>query len=493
MIVTHNNKSFDFEPNTWKVFLILNKLQKKGPVTTQNLMANMLFERGLGLDFGYRREVLSSISITDFEKNIYKRIEELKKQELIRGTTHLSIPKENTKISPQLASIRLDSESPLDPMSIINMIIPFDSYSQGIFSPYDESFFSLYRSMGYLQQGILLKISFGGKIYSCIAQVKSNLSELYDRLVSLKYPFERIGVKFLILKKLPLKPITLFPFFTVASEIIKDVKTEWSKKKFDFDQDAAKEYLEKWFKEYLQARRKISNNVENYSLIDPDHDKPKEIIVFLNKKLDTIATFYYLSGTENKIDVKLVEKAPFLEDMPTGNDYPPRDKLVSSRAQYATDLFVTLGDPKAAAITDVGKQIEEFNKKTHEPMFDTNEITKESFANWIKAEIDAKRKLIEFLQFENYHWSHWKKPIKVYASYKLDKQQPNLRRGGHYSIHYEISEKDEVFVHELTKDKNEVDVYGEHVTNYKNFFMSIGGDLLSHLMEIKGESFKSYF
>ena len=493
MIVTHNNKSFDFEPNTWKVFLILNKLQKKGPVAPQNLMANMLFERGFGLDFGYRSEVLSSIAITDFEKNIYKRIEELKKQELIRGTTHLSIPEENTGISSQLTSIRLDSGSPLDAMSIINMIIPHDSYSQGIFSPYDESLFSLYRSMGYLQQGILLKISFGGKIYSCLVEVKSNLSALYDKLVNLQYSLQRIGVKFLILEKLPLKPITLFPFFTVASYMINDMKTEWRKKKFDFNQDTAKTYLEKWFKEYLQARRKISNNVENYSLIEPDNDKPKEIVVFLNKKLDVIATFYYLSDTEDKIDVKLVEKAPFLEDIPTGDDYPPRDKLVSTRAQYSKDLFVTLGDPKVAAITDVGKQIEEFNKKTHEPMFDTNEITKESFENWIKVEIDAKRKLIEFLQFKNYHWSHWKKPIKVYASYKLDKQQPNLRRGGHYSIHYENSEKDEVFVHELVKDKKEVDVYGEHVTNHENFFMSTGGDLLSHLMEIKGDYFKSYF
>lgn len=493
MIVTHNNKPFNFEPNTWKVFLILNKLQKKGPVTPQNLMANMLFERGFGLDFGYRSEVLSSITITDFEKNIYKRIEELKKQELIRGTTHLFIPEENAKISSQLASIRLDSESPLDAMSIINMIIPFDSYSQGTFSPYDESFFSLYGNMGHLQQGILLKISFGGKIYSCLVQVKSNLSELYDKLVSLKYTFERIGVKFLVLEKLPLKPITLFPFFTVASDIIKDAKTEWDKKKFDFNQDTAKEYLEKWFKEYLQARRKISNNVENYSLIDPDNDKPKEIFVFLNKKLDVIAIFYYLSDTEDKIDVKLVEKAPFLQDIPTGDDYPPRDKLIRTRALHAKDLFVTLGDPKAAAITDVGKQIEEFNKKTHEPMFDTSEINKESFENWIKAEIDAKRKLIEFLQFENYHWSRWKKPIKVYASYKLDEQHPNLRRGGHYSIHYENSEKDEIFVHELTKDKKEVDVYGEHIKDYKNFFMSASGDLLSYLMEIKGEYFKSYF
>ena len=492
MIVTHNKKSFDCEINTWKVFLILNKLQEKESVTPQNLMANMLFETGFGLEYLSRPKELSSPIIDNFEKNIYKRIEELKKLKLIQGTTHLSIPDDNIAISLQL-NIRPYGENPLDAMSIINTIIPQDKYSHGIFSPYDESFSSLYRSLGYLQQGILLKISFGGKIYSCLVEVKSNLSELYDNIANLKYSLGRIGVNFLVLEKLPLNPITLFPFFTTASDIIKYVNTEWRNKKFDFNQSDAKSYLEKWFKEYLQFKLKISNTVENYSLIDPDHNKPKEIVAFLNKKLDVLATFYYISDDKDKISVQLVEKAPFLEDIPVGSDYPPRDKLVSSRAQYAKDLFITLEDPKIAAITDIGKQIEEFNKKTHEHMFDTNSITKKSFTYWIASEIESTRKLLEFLQFENYYWDHWKKPIKVYASYKLDVQQPNLRRGGHYSIHYENSEKDEILVHELTKDETNADVFGEHVAKHENSFSSISGDLLSYLMEIKGENYKSYF
>lgn len=486
------NKSVDLEPNTWKVFLVLNKLQKKNPVTSQILMAHMLFERGFGLEYG-SNQIMSFTMISDFEKNIFKRIEELKDNGLIQGTTYLSIPSEMSKIESQLGNIRLDSESPLDAMSIINMIIPNSSYSQGIFSPYDESVFSLYRSMGYVEKGILLKISFGGKIYSCLVEVKSNLSEIYEQLTNLEYSLKRIGVKFIILEKLPLKPITLFPFFTVASKIVADVKQEWQKKKLIFQQDDAKSYLEKWFKEYLQARKTISSYVENYSLINPDIHKPTETVVFLNKKLDTIATFFYLSDSEDKITVKLVEKAPFLEDIPEGKDIPSKDCLLSSRAQYAKDLFVTLGDPRTAAISYVGKQIEEFNSKSREPMFDTNEMTVEIFENWIKAEIDATRKLLEFLEFENFHWSQWKKPLKVYASYRLDEQRPNLRRGGHFSISYKNSDKDEILVHELAKGEKEVDVYGDHIANYKNFFMRISGDLLSHLMEIKGEYSKSYF
>ena len=280
-------------------------------------MANVLLE--IGHEFEYQKNSEGLFALIDnFEKDIYKRIEELKKLGLVQGTTHLSIRSENATISSQLDG-RLDGQA-LDPMSVINIIIPQNKYFQGIFSPHDESFASLHNSLGYIQQGILLKISFGGKTYSCVLEVKSHLSELYDEIARLKYCLGRIGVHFLALEKVPLKPVMLFPFFVIASDVIKKITNEWKNKRFEFTQDEAKSYIENWFKEYLHSKLKISRNVENYSLVDPNYDKPKEIVAFLDTKFTTLATFHYISDIEDKVTLQLVENVPAIENIPRGKN-----------------------------------------------------------------------------------------------------------------------------------------------------------------------------
>ena len=427
--------------------------------------------------------------IDNFEKDIYKRIEELKKLKLVQGTTHLSIRSENAAISSQLDS-GLDRPA-LDAMSVISIIIPQDKYSQGIFSPRDEPFVSLYNSLGYIQQGIYIKISFGGKIYSCMLEVKSDLSELHDKVARLKYFLGRIGIYILALEKVPLKPISLFPFFVIASDIIKKINIEWANKQFKFTQDEAKLYIENWFKDYLRAKLKISQNVKNYSIVDPNYEKPKEIIAFVNTKFTELATFHYISDLEDKITLQLVETVPSLKHIPKGEQYPSVDKLTTRRAQFAINLFSTLGNPKAVAIHDIGHEIEEFNRKSKVDIFDTSIITKDSFTMWIKMHINAKRQLIEYFQSDDMEWNNWKKPIRVYANYKLHEKQPNIRQSGYYSIYYENSDQDEIFVHELIDEQTDNDMFS--VTNKQKCFFSSHGDLLAYLREIKGEYFHSYF
>ena len=105
--------------------------------------------------------------------------------------------------------------------------------------------------------------------------------------------------------------------------------------------------------------------------------------------------------------------------------------------------------------------------------------------------INAKRQLIEYFQIDDMKWNNWKKPIRVYANYKLHEQQPNIRQSGYYSIYYESSEQDEIFVHELIDEQTDNDMFS--VTNKQKCFFSSHGDLLAYLMEIKGEYFHSYF
>ena len=485
MIIKYNGQTFDCAHNTWKVFLILDKLKK--PTTPQDLMANMLLEIGLGSQS--TNQELGTL-IANFEKDVYQRIEELKKIKLIYGTTHLSINHKNAKILSQL-NIKLDGQLS-DAMSVISIIIPSDKYSHGVFSDHNESFITLYNALGYVQRGIFLKISVGKKIYTCIVEVKQHLAELYDKIARLQYSLNRIGVRLLALERIPLKPIMLFPFFVVAPDVVNASIKEWKKKQFVFTQEEAKSYMANWFKDYLKFSLQTSQNVKNYSLADPHYDKPKEIVAFLDTKLTGLTTFYYISDTESKINLQLVEHAPSLESIPKGNQYPSRDKLIHCRGLYAQDLFTTLGHPKIAAIQNIGTKIQELNKKAKAGMFDTNIVTKSNFKKWIKMQIDATRKLIEYFQISDYYWNCWKKPILVYATYKLHEQQPSWRRSGHYSIHYKNSERDEIFVQELINDQKSSDVFKE-TANRNEFFSSSTGDLLTYLMEIKGEYFRSYF
>lgn len=478
-------ESIDLDLDVWKSLTVIHILQTK--LKTPRISPTFLMAIRL-LD---RRTFETTTSFTlqeimDVETSTLNHLKMLKSHNLIEGDNEFSIASlPNDLIALLNNQFYLSISIPLESSQIFEKIIPQVPIKRAAFTSYDDSFISLSRSFTKLTQGVFAKIGIENYIFSGVIEYGDELPQILSYLENIRYGLSRIGIKIIVLEKLPMSPISMFPLFTSGSEIIRSIKKNKSKR---VEQVQLKSYLENWFGEYVKARRELADKTHRISLADPHYDKPTHVVVLIAKKLNVIASLYYASDND-RIEVQLLDEVPTFDNLRSANNLPQQNTLLHAHETYSENVIAGLGNPFVVALRDLGRIIQEFNKKARSPNFDSNDISDQKIREWLRQELETKRYLINRIGDDASDWKQWLLPISITVEYFLDDQKPNLRRSGHISLLYRLSTQDAIEVKKLEKSE-----FHGHIVEWKDsFFLESQRDLLGYMMETMGEYSASYF
>ena len=487
-------QDLDFDRDIWKTFSAIKIIQKsfdKTKVSRKLLTSILLLDSKK--NFGKPSQPLSIEEIKMHQDTITSHLDILIKNNLIVGDGELTIPSEHDNLLSYLANhVYLDIHLPLESIFFYDILIPQSASLRGTYTNYDDSFTSLSKGM-YTPKGFFIKTWIEDNVYSCIMEVTDNSEKIYDYLQNIQKELRTIGICISVLEHIPIVPIPLSPLFTEASNLKQFIeKRARLEPKRSIDDVAG--FLQKWYEDYIDANREIAKQIPRIELADPYWNKPKHYLILVNSKLDMILTAQYLSEDDDKAEIRILDKVPMIENLyDEVNNLPNERNLLRTSVSWSNNILPTLKHPFYSALKNIAGIINEFNKRSHHPMFDVDDITNDEIANWINAEIDAKRYLINKLNIKDSHMQKWLSPISVVVRYTVDDPKPNWRKSGHMFVEYSLSDVDKIEIHKLKKedyaDKQQSTV--KRLTTPKQHdeksLLWSSGDLLHHMMKTRGE------
>ena len=484
-------QDLDFDREIWKTLStirVIQDLYNKPQVSKKFLKCILILDTKNPFE---KSVALTKESIREFDKKIDEHIEILTKHNLVEGDKELTIPEEHdTLLLYLIRHVYLHLKLPLDSFMFYERLIPQNEMNKGVYTNHDDSFTSLNRGM-YVQRGLFIKTRIEDNVYSGLMELTNNFEDICNYLQDIQNELNVIGMNIEVLEPIPIKPIPLFPLFTEASNFRHTVeKNEYQSGTIE----KPKEFLEKWYSEYLKAYNEISKQIPRITFADPYGDKPKHFVVLINKKFDSILTAEYISEKEDKAEVRVVDKIPFMEKLYEDiRELPDRKLLLRSSVKWREGILSTLPPPFYDALKNIGRRIQEFNKNARLPLFDADNITDNDLEKWIMSSLNAKRYLISKLNIADKYEKRWLSPISVKVTYSLDYPRPNWRRSGNLFVKYSMSNTDSIEVHKLERNEYKKEKSGSLEIDDKKELSWHSGDLLHYMMEVKGEHSITHF
>ncbi|QLH05987.1 hypothetical protein [Nitrosopumilus ureiphilus] len=480
----------DFERDVWKTLSAINSIQKsfnKTKVSQKFLTSILLLDSKNS--FGKQPQPLTVEEIKIHNDTITNHLDILIQNNLIEGDVEFTIPSEHDNLSSYLINhVYLNIHLPLESIFFYDILIPQSGSPRGTYTNYDDSFTSLSKGM-YTPKGFFIKTWIEDNVYSCIMEVTDNSDKIYDYLKNIQKELQNIGICISVLERIPIAPIPLFPLFTEASNLKESIKKKTIPESTQ-SVDDSKQLLQKWYEDYIDANHEILKQIPRIELADSTWNKPKHYLILINRKLDMILTAQYLSEDKDKVEIRIMDKIPMIENLYNEiKNLPERYNLLRTSFSWSKNILSTLKHPFYSALQNVERIINEFNKKAHCPMFDASNLTDEEIRTWVKEEIESKRYLIKKFNIEDKYVQKWLSPVSVLVRYSLDDPKPNWRRSGHLFTEYRSSDTDDIKIFKVDKEeyKNEKLSTLKKYEHDEKLLQWSSGDLLHHMMKSRGE------
>jgi len=320
--------------------------------------------------------------------------------------------------------------------------------------------------------GVFLRFSVEGVTHSGIIQTKNEI-ETRDLLLDIPPRLQEKGVYLLTILKLPLRRIPLFPFFTTLDKfrlrgLIEEMsKRYWSSLENDI------ESLKKWYQDFIGFRREIINTeIPRLEASVPSWLENLKVYVLYNERDRVIATRYYHSA--EKEDVVLVKETSKPVGLRTEEVFsevfalPSKQVIISESAKYSKagqKAFSDWDHPYFAAVREVKKQVERFNRAQPSIYYDAYTLSRSLIHNWTYKEICKKRELTNKFPELKKAFEPWLKPVQALVIYFVDEARKGRITDGLINAYYVNGPEDRVIV-ERAKDKESVKWREEMVKEY---------------------------
>lgn len=440
---------------------------------------------------------LTEETINSTERLLYDHIAILKSKQLLLEDRGLYVTTSHKTLMEKLQEL-FDFDFPLLSLTMYIFYKIVSKQSQprvAVFSNFDDRLTSHYKSLGYIEKGLFLKITLNGHVFTGTIKLGEELAEVYSHILNIKENLSRIGFDILALEKLPMYKIVMFPLFTIGSEIIRSIGKDLGKKYIAEQKENIPNLLKKWFTDYLAARHEIAKQIPQMTLVDPFSIKTLHVLVIASKELDRMLIRNYLSIDDDKVDVRILDEIPKDEEINKLPDLPNVGYLLHETRRFGQTLIENLGHPYLEALKEIGRSIEEFNRISKISLYDADNLTIEQIKDWTIQEINMTRYLIKRLDIRDPAWKIWLLPLSVYIVYSLDQPKENERRSGDIISSFYISEQDTAVVKKVDEIKPQFEIlsYFPELKGKSGLLWESHSDLLFYMAERIGEDWRSYF
>jgi len=330
--------------------------------------------------------------------------------------------------------------------------------------------------------GVYIRFSINSVIHSGIIQTEDEI-ETRGMLLDLPPRLREENVNLLTIQKIPLDRIPTFPFFTILDKSeTKESKRKLSQQYWASFSDNV-EALKNWYLDFYGFRRDIVNTeVPQLATAIPSWMSSLKTYVLYNEENRTIATRYYRSMDDKDVVwVKKTSESVGLNSekvFSSAFDLPPKEDAISETVQFDKEgekAYSRWDHPYFAAVEDIKKQIEKFNRAQPGILYDAYYASNSLIHHWTYKEMNKVREIAPKFPLLKQVFQPWLEPIQVLVLYFIDEPVKGRITDGIITAYYVNGPEDKIMV---KKVENKDDTKWKEDLVLQHFPKSIGKPFL---------------